>query len=69
MKLIPKLIPNAGKVARRASSMWFIYGAGALTVAEQALPQLQDMLPWYVNVIIIAGAGISRLVRQETIHE
>lgn len=69
MKLVPKLIPNAGKVARRASSMWLIYGAGGLAIAEQVLPQLQEMLPWYVNVAIIAGAGIARLVQQDKIHD
>lgn len=63
-----KFIPNAGKVARRASSMWFIYGAGVLAIAEQALPQVQQMLPWWVDVAIIAGAGLSRLVQQEKLH-
>lgn len=63
-----KFIPNAGKVARRASSMWFIYGAGVLAITEQALPQVQQMLPWWVNVAIIAGAGLSRLVQQEKLH-
>lgn len=64
-----KLIPNAGKVAKRASSMWFIYGAGALTIAEQALPQIQQILPWWANVAIIAAAGISRLVQQDKLHD
>ncbi len=64
-----KLVPNAGKVAKRASSMWFIYGAGALTIAEQALPQVQQVLPWWVNALIIAGAGVARLVQQDKLHD
>lgn len=63
-----KLIPNAGKVARGASSMWLIYGAGALELGEQLLPQMADFLPWYIKVGVLAAAGIARLVKQETLH-
>lgn len=64
-----KLIPNAGKVARRASSMWFLYGAGALELGEQLIPHMADMLPWYVKAGLIVAAGVSRLVRQEALHD
>jgi hypothetical protein len=63
-----KLIPNAGKVAKGASSMWLIYGAGALELGEKLMPQLADYLPWYVKVGVLAAAGVSRLIRQEKLH-
>lgn len=63
-----RLIPNAGKVARGASSMWLIYGAGALEIGEQVIPHLADFLPWYVKVGVLAAAGVARLVKQEGLH-
>lgn len=63
-----KLIPNAGKVAKRASSMWLIYGAGALELGEQVIPHVADYLPWYVKVGLLAAAAVARLVKQEDLH-
>ena len=60
-----KLIPNAGKVAKRASSMWLIYGAVALQVAELVVPQLG--LPGWVNIAVLAAAAGARLVKQEAV--
>lgn len=63
-----KLIPNAGKVAKRAYSMWLIYGSLTLQVADQVLPQLAGVLPWYVPALVTAGAAVARLVKQEDLH-
>lgn len=58
-----KLIPNAGKVAKRASSMWLIYGGVALQVADLVVPQLG--LPNWVAIAVTAAAAGARLVKQE----
>lgn len=58
-----KLIPNASKVARKASSMWLIYGGVILQVADLVVPQLG--LPNWVAIVVTAAAAGARLVKQE----
>lgn len=68
-----KLIPDAGKVAKRASSMWLIYGGVALQAAAEVAPYLMDAVPgggWLriAAIVVTAGAGVARLVKQEDLH-
>lgn len=65
-----RLIPNAGKVAKRASSMWLIYGGVALQAAAEVVPYVLDAVPgggWLriAAIGVTAAAGVARLVKQE----
>ncbi|EJK83527.1 hypothetical protein [Rhizobium sp. AP16] len=71
MKL--KLVPDAGRVLRRAWSIRFIVAAGILSGCEIALPIIDQVVTIPRGIfaalsgLVTCGALISRLVAQENL--
>lgn len=69
----PKLVPNAGRVLRRAWSIRLIVVAGVLSGCEIALPIIDQVVTIPRGVfaalsgLVTCGALISRLVAQENL--
>lgn len=67
------LVPHAGKVATRATSMWGIYGSVLLQAVTEVLPYLIDFTPpgplRLTALALTVCAGIARLVRQEGLSD
>ena len=68
-----KLVPNAGRVLRRAWSIRFIVVAGILSGCEVALPIIDQFVTIprgtfaALTGLVTCGALISRLVAQENL--
>lgn len=58
------LIHNWRRVLWRASSLWAVYVATVLQVAENAIPYVADYLPWWVPVAVLVLAPIFRIISQ-----
>lgn len=71
--MTPKLVPNAGRVLRRAWSIRLILAAGILSGCEIALPIIDQVVTIPRGVfaalsgLVTCGALISRLVAQENL--
>lgn len=63
-----RLIPNAGTVAKRSSSMWALYGAFVIDISIKALEFIQTHrgIKWQDAIVPIALIiiGSARLTRQ-----
>lgn len=66
-----KMIPNAAKVAKKASSMWLIYGSIGLQVAAELAPHIAEAVPGgrWLLIGVTAAAGAARLVKQEALSD
>lgn len=58
------LIRNWRRVLWRASSMWCVYVATILQIAESAVPYVSDYLPWWVPVAVLVLAPLFRILSQ-----
>ncbi len=58
------LIKNWRRVLWRASSMWCVYAAAFLQIAENAVPYAADYLPWWVPVAVLVLAPLFRIISQ-----
>lgn len=58
------LIRNWRRVLLRASSLWAVYIATALQIAENAIPYVADRLPWWVPIAILVLAPLFRIISQ-----
>lgn len=69
-----KMIPNAGRVAKRALSMQFLYAASAVQAAALALPFFAkglDLDPlWTAGLTLVLnfGAILGRLIIQSGVE-
>ena len=69
----PKLVPNVGRVLRRAWSIRFIVVAGILSGCEVALPIIDQVISIprglfaATSGLVTCGALVSRLVAQENL--
>ena len=59
-----KLLDNWRDVLLRAWSMKAIGFAAFLEIASNVVPVLSDYIPWWVTVIVLAGAAGARLIKQ-----
>lgn len=57
-------IQNWRRVLWRASSLWAVYVATALQIAENAIPYAADYLPWWVPVAVLVIAPLFRIISQ-----
>lgn len=60
-----KLIDDWKTVLMHAWSVWLMWVAILLDVAQQVLPFLAEIIPWWVSVGIVAGAIVARLIHQD----
>jgi hypothetical protein len=58
------LIRNWRRVLWRASSMWCVYIATILQIAESLVPYVADYLPWWVPVAVLVLAPLFRIISQ-----
>jgi len=58
------LIKNWRSVLLRALSMWAVYIATALQIAENAVPYVADHLPWWLPVGVLILSPIFRIISQ-----
>lgn len=58
------LIRNWRRVLLRASSLWAVYVAAALQIAENVVPYVADFLPWWVPVAVLVLAPLFRIISQ-----
>ena len=65
-----KLIDNWQEVAKKAASMWLMYGATVSGIIAIILPTLDESgTPFAVlTVLLTTAAKISRLVAQPSLH-
>lgn len=72
---MPSLVPEAGRVLRRAWSIRFIVLAALFSGVEIALPYLDGLLPIGRGVFAIltfaatVGAFVARIVAQRSVSE
>ncbi|NSX84473.1 hypothetical protein G6L86_02635 [Agrobacterium tumefaciens] len=57
-------IRNWRRVLLRASSMWCVYVATILQIAESLVPYATDYLPWWVPVAVLVFAPLFRIISQ-----
>lgn len=57
-------IRNWRRVLWRASSMWCVYAATILQIAENAVPYVSAYLPWWVPVAVLVLAPLFRILSQ-----
>ncbi|MCZ7501277.1 DUF7940 domain-containing protein [Agrobacterium sp. ST15.13.015] len=57
-------IRNWRRVLLRASSMWCVYIAAILQVAENAIPYMSDYLPWWMPIAVLVLAPLFRILSQ-----
>lgn len=57
-------IRNWRRVLLRASSMWCVYIATILQIAENAVPYVADYLPWWVPIAVLVLAPLFRILSQ-----
>ena len=58
------LIPDAGRVLKRALSLRFIELAALANMALELVPYVADFLPWWVPLVLLAFAWGGRLINQ-----
>jgi hypothetical protein len=59
------LLANWRDVLTRAWSMKLMGFAAFLEVAQQIVPYLDGLLPWWASVLVILAACVARLIPQE----
>lgn len=60
-----ELLANWRDVLTRAWSVRLMGFAAFLEVAQQIVPYLDGLLPWWASVLVILAAFVSRLVAQD----
>lgn len=64
-----KLIPNAGKVLKKSSSIKFIGGSVLLQIVATAIPYFMDYIPsgplQIGAIAVTAAAGVARVIKQQ----
>jgi hypothetical protein len=59
------LLDNWREVLTRAWSMKLMGFAAFLEIAQQVVPYLDGILPWWASVLVILAAFVARLIPQE----
>lgn len=59
-----QLIPNARAIAKRAWSLRLIEIAAAADLILNVVPFVSDWLPWWLTIVLLAGAWGARLIAQ-----
>ena len=59
-----KLIPDVGRVLSRAWSLRLIELAAAADLILNVVPYVSDFLPWWLTIVLLAGAWGARLLAQ-----
>ncbi|MND76132.1 hypothetical protein D3C80_677690 [compost metagenome] len=59
-----QLIPNTRAIAKRAWSLRLIEIAAAADLILNVVPFVSDWLPWWLTIVLLAGAWGARLIAQ-----